>query len=193
MNHHKALVVIDVQNDFCPGGALPVPDGDKVVPVINRYIRRFVDAGQPIFLTRDWHPAGSHHFKDHGGEWPVHCLQHTWGAEFHPALERPAGATIIAAGIDPNTEGYSEFEGVDDTGRPFAEILARHEIEELWIGGLATDVCVRYTALEALKRGFRVRLLLDASRGLSPDSVQKAVTEMTQAGAIPTTLEKLFW
>src|SRR5262245_28172729 len=105
-----ALVIVDVQNDFCPDGALGVPGGDAVVPILNRYAERFAAAGAPVFVSRDWHPAETTHFKAHGGVWPSHCVQGTTGAAFHPELVLPAGAAVVSKGMDPREDAYSCFQ-----------------------------------------------------------------------------------
>src|SRR5436309_865339 len=107
---HDALIVVDVQNDFCPGGALPIPEGDAVVPVLNRYLRRAAAAGMPMFASRDWHPRETRHFAAFGGPWPVHCVQNTLGAEFHPQLRLPPEARIVTKGTSAEDEGYSALE-----------------------------------------------------------------------------------
>ncbi len=111
LGNRAALVIVDVQNDFCPGGALPVPDGDKVVPVLNEYIRIFLEKGAPIYATQDWHPPNHLSFKEQGGIWPPHCVQGTKGAEFHPDLALPGEAAVITKGSDPKEEAYSGFQG----------------------------------------------------------------------------------
>jgi len=180
-----ALIIVDVQIDFCPGGSLAVSEGDKVVPVLNRYIERFIQSGSPVFATRDWHPTNTRHFKSNGGQWPPHCIQGSRGAEFHPDLALPPHTVIISAGADPNEEGYSGFEGRDDKGTRLEELLREQGVERLYIGGLATDYCVKHTVLDGLKAGFKVVLLADASRGvnLKPDDSRQAVEAMVHAGA----------
>lgn len=181
----QALLVVDVQNDFCPGGALPVPGGDEVVPVLNRYIELFVKTGLPVFATRDWHPQKTRHFALYGGTWPVHCVQDTPGAAFHPDLQLPTDVTIVSKGMDPNEDCYSCFEGFVQVGTLFLDLLRRTGIQELFIGGLATDYCVKFTALDARKHGVEIRVLSDAIRGvdLKPGDVETALREMEFAGA----------
>lgn len=185
MQSKDALVVVDVQNDFCPGGALPVADGDKVVPALNRYIERFQQTQMPIFATRDWHPEKTRHFKAYGGLWPPHCIQGTKGAEFRSDLQLPGNAIIVSAGMAPDEEGYSGFEGRDDRGLGLAELLRGRGVERLFVGGLATDYCVKHTVLDGLKEGFQVVLLEDAVRGvdLQPGDSERAIAEMIRAGA----------
>ena len=188
-----ALVVVDVQNDFCPGGALAVERGDEVVPALNRYAERFARAGAPVFASRDWHPARTTHFLEWGGVWPPHCVQGTRGAEFHPGLRLPGSATVISKGMDPNEDAYSCFQARDASGQPFATLLAARSIRRLFVGGLATDYCVKATALDALRAGFEVVVLEDAIRAvnLTPGDDRRALDEMTGAGARLASLEKL--
>jgi nicotinamidase/pyrazinamidase len=188
-----ALLIVDVQNDFCPGGALAVHEGDQVVPVLNRYSARFRTLGLPIFASRDWHPRRSAHFAEFGGPWPVHCVQETPGAAFHPDLVLPDSANIISKGVDLEDDGYSGFEGTFPDGGTLEERLACERIEHVYVGGLATDYCVRSSALDARKSGRRVTVLIDAVRGVevhSGDS-ERALVEMTRAGIETATLDTL--
>jgi nicotinamidase/pyrazinamidase len=180
-----ALIVVDVQNDFCSGGSLAVPDGDAVVPIINEYIARATDAAIPIFASRDWHPPVTRHFVAQGGQWPPHCVQGTQGAEFHPDLRLPPGTVIVSAGIGPEDEGYSAFDGELPGGQSLADALRARSIEHVYVGGLATDYCVRATVLDALKGGFAASLLADASRAVDvkPGDGERATNEMLAAGA----------
>jgi nicotinamidase/pyrazinamidase len=185
MKLKKALLVIDVQNDFCPGGALPVPQGDKVVPVLNKYIHMFVKKQLSVFASRDWHPRKTAHFKRFGGSWPVHCVQGTKGANFHPRLKLPKEAVVLYKGMDPREDSYSVFQAQDTGGMSFLNLLKLFGVEELFIGGLATDYCVKASVLDALKNGFKVRLLTDAIRGVdvAAGDSQKALAKMVAAGA----------
>ncbi len=191
MKSKKALLIVDVQNDFCPGGALAIPEGDKIVPSLNRYIKIFLKKKWPIFATRDWHPVKTKHFKSYGGVWPVHCLANTQGAKFHPNLRVPKEATLLYKGMDPEKDSYSAFQAEDLSGMGFAKWLDRLGIKEIYVGGLATDYCVRFTTLDALKQGIKVRLLLDAVKGvdLKPNDSQKAIQEMVRKGAKKITLK----
>jgi nicotinamidase/pyrazinamidase len=181
-----ALLAIDVQKDFCPSGALAVPDGDKIVPVLNEYIEICNAQNYPVFASRDWHPASSRHFASAGGQWPAHCVQNTDGASFHPDLILPHTALIISKGQSPESNGYSAFEATGPEGKPFEEMLRQGNVDTLLVGGLATDYCVRVSVLEALKRGFRVWLLVDAIGGvnLHPEDSQRAIDEMVSEGAM---------
>ncbi|HEY8490951.1 MAG TPA: bifunctional nicotinamidase/pyrazinamidase [Dehalococcoidia bacterium] len=190
----RALAVVDVQNDFCPGGSLGVPEGDRVVPVLNQYARRFHEEGSPVIATRDWHPPKTRHFQEGGGPWPPHCVQGTPGAAFHPDLRLPPGTTVLSKGMDPNEDSYSAFDARTDAGESLAELLRRLGVEELYVGGLATDYCVRATALDALAQGFRVTVLTDAVRGVdvTPGDSERALREVVEAGARTATLETVF-
>ena len=183
-----ALLLVDVQNDFLPGGALAVPDGDAVVPVLNRYLARFVEAGLPIFATRDWHPADHCSFQAQGGPWPAHCVQGTPGAGFAPGLDLPHGVSHVAKAIGTEKDSYSGFDG---TG--LAAELRAAGVTRLLIGGLATDYCVLNTVLDALREGFEVLLLEDAVRAVEvqPGDGDAATARMVAAGARPVTLEAL--
>lgn len=191
MQPTDALIIIDVQNDFCPGGSLAVTGGDEVVPVLNQYIVQFIQAKLPIFATRDWHPENSRHFKIHGGLWPPHCIQGTKGAEFRADLALPPEAVIVSAGVAPDEDGYSGFEGRDKNGVGLADLLRASGVERIFVGGLATDYCVKETVLDALKQGLKVVLLQDAVRGvnLRPDDSVRAISEMVRAGATTSTLQ----
>ncbi|MBS7605315.1 MAG: nicotinamidase [Candidatus Bathyarchaeia archaeon] len=183
-----ALIIVDVQIDFCPGGALPVPEGDKIVPVINEYIRKFKTAGALIVATRDWHPPNHISFRSQGGPWPPHCIQGTRGAEFHPDLRLPEGALIISKATDPLKEAYSGFEGTDLTDK-----LREAGAKRVFVGGLATEYCVKNTVLDAVERGFETFLLEDAVRGIDvkPGDVERAIKEMLERGAKKITLTEI--
>ena len=175
----RALVVVDVQNDFCPGGALGVERGDEVVAPLNRLIEEFLSRGDLVFKSRDWHPAETRHFKAFGGTWPVHCVQGTRGAEFHADLADDPRIEVVSKGMG-DEDCYSAFDG---TG--LAEELRREGVSEVWVGGLATDYCVKHTALDAARAGFKVIAVADAMRPveLRPGDGARAVEEMRAAGA----------
>ncbi len=181
-----ALLVVDVQNDFCEGGALAVPHADRAVAALNRYIAEAVAKGVTVYASRDWHPAVTRHFKAFGGDWPVHCVQESHGAAFHPDLRLPAGAIVISKGTTFDSHGYSAFEGVTSDGSSFTEDLARRGIEHLYVGGLATDYCVQHWVLGALAEGFKVTVLEDAIAGvnLEPEDSARAIDRMRQQGAV---------
>jgi nicotinamidase/pyrazinamidase len=157
-----ALVVVDVQRDFCPGGALAVVGGDSIIPTLNSVISAFRESRLPVVFTRDWHPRNHCSFKEQGGEWPKHCVALTRGAGFHPGLRIPRGSIIVSKGTRPNLEAYSGFQGTDLEKR-----LKRLGVEELFIGGLAADYCVKQTALDALGAGFEVYVMTDCVRGVN--------------------------
>ena len=184
MKAKKALLIVDVQNDFCPGGALAVPQGDKVVAVINKYIKSFYKEKLPIFASRDWHPVRTKHFKDFGGVWPAHCLQNTKGAAFHPQLKLPKETILLYKGMDPGKDSYSVFQAEDTSGMGFLKFLHLLGVAELYICGLATDYCVKSSVLDALKNGFKVKLLTDAIKGvdIKPGDSEKAIKEMVKKG-----------
>lgn len=174
-----ALLVVDVQQDFLPGGRLAVPRGDDVVAPMNRYLRAFKARALPVYATRDWHPANHCSFQAQGGPWPPHCVAGTAGAAIPPELELPADATIVSKATEPGAEAYSAFEGTDLAARLQASAVTR-----LFIGGLATDYCVLATAKDALRLGFATYLLGDAVRAVnrSPGDGQEAIESMLTAG-----------
>jgi nicotinamidase/pyrazinamidase len=178
-SNKRALIVVDVQNDFCPGGTLAVAHGDQVVAPLNKLIEEFLERGEPVFKSRDWHPEKTRHFAAYGGTWPVHCVQNTKGAEFHPGLIDDMHIRVISKGLG-DEDSYSAFDGTD-----LALQLQRLGVEEVWVGGLATDYCVKNTVLDALKEGFRVKALKDAMRPveLKPGDGERAIIEMQNAGA----------
>jgi nicotinamidase/pyrazinamidase len=175
-----ALLITDMQKDFLPGGALPVSQGDTIIPVLNEYARRFREAGGLIFASRDWHPPNHVSFKSQGGPWSPHCVQQTEGAEFSPDLKLPANTTIISKATDVAHESYSVFDGTD-----FSEHLKNQGVKRLFIGGLATDYCVLNSALDARKLGYDTVVLMDATLGINvqPGDVDRAVEAMVLAGA----------
>jgi nicotinamidase/pyrazinamidase len=178
-NPKQALIVVDVQNDFCPGGTLAVAHGDKVVEPLNEQIDEFLERGAPVYKSRDWHPATTKHFEAYGGTWPVHCVQNTKGAEFHPALRDDPRITVVSKGLG-DTDCYSAFDETDLVSQ-----LREQGVEEVVVGGLATYYCVKNTVLDALKHGFKVKLLENATRAvdLQPGDGDRAIEEMRAAGA----------
>ncbi|NIM03524.1 bifunctional nicotinamidase/pyrazinamidase [bacterium] len=193
MEEKKALLIVDVQNDFCPGGALAVPEGDKIVPILNKYMMIFSKKKWPIFASRDWHPKESKHFKKFGGPWPEHCIQNTKGAGLHPDLRLPKETILLSKGMDPDKDSYSAFQAVDAKGTGFFELLKSSGINGLFVGGLATDYCVKSSVLDALKHVFKVKLLMDAIRGvnINPEDSEQAIEEMVRGGAEKMTLQEL--
>ena len=191
MKLKKALLIVDVQNDFCPGGALGVKDGDKIIPNINKYIKIFSKNKLPIFATRDWHPKKTKHFKKFGGVWPVHCVKKTKGAQFHPKLKLPKDKILVYKGMDPKKNAYSAFQAKDADRTALPALLKKLGIEEIYISGLATDYCVRFTTSDALKQSFKVKVLVDAIKGvnLKPKDSENAIKEMVRKGAKKITLK----
>jgi len=174
-----ALLIVDVQPDFCPGGALPIERGDEVVPVLNRAIAAARAADVPVYASRDWHPLSHLSFVGRGGQWPQHCVQDTPGAAFHPGLRLPPDTRVVTKGTRFDKDQYSAF---DETG--LAVELQREHVRRVWIGGLAEDVCVRATALDARKAGFDVHLLEEATRPVTPEGGEKAIADLRTAGVI---------
>jgi len=173
----EALIVVDFQNDFTPpDGALAVPEGDLIADRLNEL------AADPRFdvvlATRDWHPPDHGSFAEQGGTWPVHCVAGTDGAELHPALDRARVDAVIDKGQDPGTDGYSGFEGTD-----LATLLRDRGIDRVTVVGLATDYCVKNTALDALREGFQVSVDTSAARGVDPEDAGRAIEELRAAGA----------
>jgi nicotinamidase/pyrazinamidase len=183
MNNKPALLLVDVQNDFCPGGALAVPEGDRVIPALNRVIERFERDGAPIYASRDWHPPDTTHFREFGGPWPPHCVAGTPGARLHRDLRLPSGAIVISKGQDRGDHGYSAFEGTTSDGRRLEEDLRKRGVTELYVGGLATDYCVRASVIDARRAGFPVTLVEDGIAGIDRKDVDRALEEMRRAGA----------
>lgn len=173
-----ALLVVDVQNDFTPGGALAVPDGDDVIPVLNEWIAAAREANVPIYASRDWHPAGHVSFEERGGPWPPHCVQGTPGAQFHPDLDLHEDVIVLSKGDHPDLEAYSAFDQTE-----LAERLRTAGVERLWIGGLAQDYCVRASTVDAAQAGFETRVILPATRAITEETGQNALDEMRAAGA----------
>ena len=188
-----ALIVVDVQNDFLPGGALAVPEGDKIIPSLNYVIKKFRNENLPLFFTRDWHPPNHPSFLENGGTWPVHCVKDTKGAAFDPGLEVPEGAAIISKASELDTDEYSGLKGFDSDGNRLDKILKRGNIRRVLIGGLATDYCVLNTVLDALDLGCEVYVLTDAVRAVNvkPDDGTRAIQDMTDKGARFLTSESM--
>ncbi len=180
-----AVLLVDPQNDFCPGGSLPVPDGDAVMPVLNRWTEAARAAGVPIFASRDWHPPRTTHFKEFGGIWPAHCVIGTPGAQFHAALRLPPETTVVSKGMGETEDAYSAFQARDDAGTLLAELLQKRGVRHLYVMGLATDYCVKASAIGGIDAGLKVTVVPDGMRAvnLQPDDGAKALGEMRQFGA----------
>jgi nicotinamidase/pyrazinamidase len=183
-----ALLLIDIQNDFLPGGSLAVPEGEQVIPVLNGYIDQFIKRQLPVFATRDWHPSNHCSFIQQGGTWPKHCIADSKGAEFASGLHLPVSTYIFSKGTDVEDDDYSDF-----ANRTFKEQLDNAGARRLFIGGLATDYCVLNTVRDALGYHYKVLLLTDAIRAVNvhPQDGENAINEMLQKGAIPITLTRI--
>ncbi|WP_048152510.1 nicotinamidase [Palaeococcus ferrophilus] len=177
----EALIVVDMQRDFMPGGALPVPEGDRIIPRVEEYIEEFRKRGALIVATRDWHPENHISFRERGGPWPAHCVQGTPGAEL--VVKLPEEAIIISKADEPDKEAYSGFEGTN-----LAEILKEKGVRRVYVCGVATEYCVRATALDAARHGFEVFLLKDAVKGIKPEDEERALKEMDDRGVTVLTL-----
>jgi nicotinamidase/pyrazinamidase len=184
-----ALVLVDIQNDFCPGGALGVADGDQIVEVVNRIAPSF----NYVAATRDWHPANHISFKQQGGVWPPHCVQGTRGAELHPNLDRSSIDLVVRKGHSPDRDTFEGLQAVDENGDSLDKALKEKGVDSIYVAGLATDYCVKATVLDGLKKGFRVYAVTDAMRGvnLEPGDDARALEEMAAAGAQLVTAEQV--
>ncbi len=172
-----ALLLVDVQRDFCPDGALPIPHGDRVVPVLNRWLQAARAAGIPVIASRDWHPPGHPSFRAQGGPWPPHCLQDSQGARFHPELELPPDAFLVSKGTRYDRDQLSAF---DETG--LAALLGRLGVRRLFVGGLALDVCVLATALDGVRAGLSVRLVPGGALPVTEEGGRAARERLRAAG-----------
>lgn len=188
LGRHDAVLIVDVQVDFLPGGNLAVQRGDEVVPALNRYVAAAGRKSVPVFASRDWHPRNHCSFRARGGPWPEHCVAGTPGAAFAPGLDLPRGAVVISKAATPDADAYSAFQGTD-----LAQRLRKQGVKRLLVGGLATDYCVLNTVLDARKEGFEVLLLADAIRAVDvkPGDGARAENEMKSAGAVPIHLQDL--
>jgi nicotinamidase/pyrazinamidase len=171
----QALIMVDMQNDFCAGGALEVPDGNAVIEPINRLAREL----EFVVATRDWHPPDHGSFRAQGGPWPVHCVRDTPGAQLHERIDSSQIDAIVDAGRTPEAEGYSGFEHTD-----LERLLREHEVDKVHVAGLALDYCVKQTALDAARAGFDVTVHLDATRPVEVEAGdgERAVAELRAAG-----------
>ncbi len=171
----RCLLIVDLQNDFCPGGALPVKDGDKIVKPINKMMEKF----DIVIASKDMHPEKTVHFE----RWPVHCVRGTKGSEFHPDLKSEKIGFVFEKGTGNKDDGYSAFEA---TNKNLEEFLKENKVDELYVCGLATDYCVKATVLDALKKGFKTFVLTDCIKAVNvnPDDGEKSLKEMENKGAI---------
>ena len=178
---NTALLLVDIQNDFCLRGSLAVADADQIIPVVNRLIPRF----QIVVAGHDWHPPNHASFKHEGGPWPPHCVQHRRGAELHPLLDNSSIAFRVYKGSLSDHDQYSEFDGTTASGEKLDDLLKKHGIATLYVVGLATDYCVRATVLDALNRGYAVYVVEDAMRAVevAAGDGRRALEEMKSGGA----------
>ena len=185
LSSKDALIITDIQKDFLPKGALPVKDGDQIIPILNDYAKIFKDAKAKVFASRDWHPSNHISFISQGGPWPPHCVQETEGAKFSPNLKLPDGVIVVSKATDPMKEAYSVFDG---TG--LGDQLKKLGITRIFIGGLATDYCVVNSVLDARKLGLEAVVLIDATLGINVniDDVDRAIETMAKSGAKQITL-----
>jgi len=190
---NSALLVVDMQNDFMPGGALGVVEGDTIIPRVNEYVRLFEEHPHPIFYTRDWHPPKTIHFIAQGGPWPPHCVQGTWGAAFHQDMHIPQEAIILSKGMDPNEDAYSGFHARDEQGRYLEDLLREYSVAHVYICGLALDYCVKWSSVDAADKGFHMYPLIDASRAVNVKihDAELAVEEIVRVGGTLLTIEWL--
>lgn len=188
LGNGDALVIVDMQNDFLPGGSLAVPMGDTIIPVINRYLAFFHDHGRPVFATRDWHPPDHCSFQQQGGPWPPHCIATTSGAAFHPEIEFPINTQVISKATTREKDAYSGF-----TDTQLNALLQASGIRRLFIGGVATEYCVLNTVKDALHYHYTPFVLEDAIRAidLKPDDGLNARKEMVRLGATLIQFEAL--
>jgi nicotinamidase/pyrazinamidase len=182
------LIIVHVQNDFVEGGALAVAGGGEVIAPLNRYIEVFHRTRLPIIATRDWHPSDHCSFREQGGSWPPHCVQGTAGAQFVSELMLPPGTTVVSSASQAYKEAYSSFEDTD-----LNQLLRGLGAERLFVGGLATDYCVRATVKDGLVLGYQVFLLIDAVRAVNvdPEDGAHARAEMARLGAVPISLSDI--
>ena len=173
-----ALIVVDVQNDFCPGGKLPIEHGDAVIPILNELMAAAAEKGVPVFASRDWHPITHVSFKDQGGPWPPHCVQDTEGAAFHPDLRLPDDAIIVTKGVRFDQDQNSAF---DETG--LATFMKSRGVRRVWVGGLAQDVCVAATVLDARAAGLDTYVIENATKPVTEQQGREALKKMAEAGA----------
>jgi len=178
---NTALILVDIQNDFCPGGALAVYEGDQIVPVVNNLIQKF-----PLVIsTQDWHPANHISFVERGGPWPPHCVQNTYGAELRSDLKTDTIDLYFRKASSPDKDDYSEFAGKDDRGQKLDDVLKSRGVKTIYVVGLATDYCVKETVLDGLRNGYQVFAVTDAMRAVNvkPSDGDEALDEMKRKGA----------
>uniref|UniRef100_A0A7J3QDM1 nicotinamidase n=1 Tax=Ignisphaera aggregans TaxID=334771 RepID=A0A7J3QDM1_9CREN len=174
-----ALIIVDMQNDFMPSGALPIENAHTIIPIINKYIKLFKDFGGTIVATRDWHPSNHISFNIRGGPWPPHCIQNTKGAEFHPLLELPSNTIVISKATDENKEAYSGFDSTE-----LDSILKARKVKRVFICGVATEYCVKATAIDAINLGYQTFILIDAIKGVNKIDSERVINELLSYGII---------
>lgn len=175
-----ALLLVDIQNDFCEGGALAVPSSEEIFPTVHQWLNKASENGWLVVASRDWHPVEHISFEQRGGPWPVHCVQDTVGAAYHPDLSLPEDAVRVSKGTAFEQDAYSAFDGTQ-----LDAFLKRKGIKKLAVAGLALDVCVRATVLDALKLGFEVDLITKGTRAVDEQATPKVLDELQSAGARP--------
>jgi nicotinamidase/pyrazinamidase len=188
MKTRQALLLVDVQRDFFPGGALAAPSAEEIIPAVNRLIGHFRRAALPVFATRDWHPENHCSFREEGGPWPRHCVAGTRGAAFHPEIDIPESVTVVSTATDPKKEAYSGFDGTNLSSQ-----LRHLGVSEVIVAGLATEYCVKATVLDALREGLDVIVARDGIRAVEvePGDGEKAIREMQEAGARFATVDAI--
>jgi nicotinamidase/pyrazinamidase len=188
LGHGDALLVVDMQYDFLPGGSLGVPRGDEVIASVNRLLALYRERGLPVYASRDWHPADHVSFAARGGPWPAHCVAGTPGAAFPEALSMPPQTVVISKAVTADTDAYSAFNGT-----ALAEQLKERGVRRVAVCGLATDYCVLNTALDAIEAGFQTLVLLDAMRAVevAPGDGARAIGRMVAAGAVAVEVDAL--
>lgn len=179
LGRDDALLIVDFQKDFCPGGSLPTTDCEASVEVLNRWIDAARHGGSCIVASRDWHPPGHVSFRARGGPWPEHCVRETEGAQFFDQLRLPDQTVIVSKGVDPDADQYSPFEASD-----LADWLTDQGVRRLWVGGLAREVCVRATVLDAIRAGFEVHVVVEGTAPVDPVQGERALEELRDAGAV---------
>ena len=178
------LLLVDPQNDFCPGGSLPVAEGDRVMPVLSAWAEAAHAAGVPVFVSRDWHPARTTHFQAYGGVWPPHCVQDTRGAAFHPDLRLPEDSVVVSKGMGETEDAYSAFQARDERGVLLGDLLRQRGVRRLYVMGLATDYCVKASALGGVEAGVQVSVVTAGCRAVDvqPGDGHAALAAMQAAG-----------
>lgn len=179
-----ALLIIDAQNDFFPGGALPVAEGDQIITTINNWLAARSDAGIPVFASRDWHPIDHCSFKEQGGPWPMHCVQNSKGAEIHSQINLPDDAIIVNTAYEPSKEAYSAFQGQTPDGLGLHEAMQKKDIKRIWLVGLAQDFCVCESAIDGRKKGYEVHLLIKGTKPIHEETGEDALQRMRAAGVV---------